>query len=332
MNNNILLIILNGKFPNLGTVSLEYLFILLLILITTILYFVYTKDFLKNILNIIFNFIDKYYYILIFLILLTWIFNYFWFQHNFLNIFIIRIFILINLMVLNNFLKNKNFFSFLEKENIIFEKIILPNSRFNKVLIILRQYHILLLVICFFSNFIVIFLSSTSDIYINLIKIFFFISIIFGFLYFLQFFTYIGGYIRKIRINHNLKHKHNMFMFVRTFPKIIVTPEGVKICVECLKGVLPLIMGVEIAGKLYNGGLMAVSPWREHRLNKMFPMDRTGKWTELKAAKALQYRAMGIPHDEIYNTPPVDPVEIPTEVPVKGYDTGYIPASKHGKL
>jgi hypothetical protein len=60
------------------------------------------------------------------------------------------------------------------------------------------------------------------------------------------------------------------------------------------------LVGAELMYKLSAGGMNAVSPPRQAMLNRMFPDDRTKIWTEFKAAHALQNRAMGNPHNNIY--------------------------------
>lgn len=67
-----------------------------------------------------------------------------------------------------------------------------------------------------------------------------------------------------------------------------------------MQGAASLGLGAELCWKFGNGSLNAVSPWREAMLNVQFPNDRTGKWSETKAAIAFHNRAMGNPHDEIY--------------------------------
>jgi hypothetical protein len=71
-------------------------------------------------------------------------------------------------------------------------------------------------------------------------------------------------------------------------------------CVECAKGFGTIVIGGEMVYKLGNGGMNAMSPTRQWMLNRMFPDDRTKIWTESKAAYAMHNRAMGNPHNNIY--------------------------------
>ena len=76
--------------------------------------------------------------------------------------------------------------------------------------------------------------------------------------------------------------------------KVVVT------CVECAKGLGTLFVGGEMMYKLTAGGMNAVSPPRQWVLNQMFPDGRTKIWMESKAVYALHNRAMGNPHNNIY--------------------------------
>jgi hypothetical protein len=71
-------------------------------------------------------------------------------------------------------------------------------------------------------------------------------------------------------------------------------------CLECGKGVGTFMIAGETLYKLSAGGLNTMSPPRQWVLNNMFPDDRTKLWTESKAAYALHNRAMGNPHNDIY--------------------------------
>jgi hypothetical protein len=95
----------------------------------------------------------------------------------------------------------------------------------------------------------------------------------------------------------------------RTFVSGTTTTETMvkvgKVCMECLKGGGMVILGLEGAAKLAKGSPLAVSPWRENLLNYHFPEDKTKVWTELKAAKAWHAKAMGHPHESIYEENPI---------------------------
>lgn len=71
-------------------------------------------------------------------------------------------------------------------------------------------------------------------------------------------------------------------------------------CLECAKGFGTLLVGAEVTYKLSTGGMNAMSSPRQWMLNNMFPDDRTKIWTESKAAYALHNRALGNPHNNIY--------------------------------
>jgi len=47
------------------------------------------------------------------------------------------------------------------------------------------------------------------------------------------------------------------------------------VCLECAKAGLTITGGFELAWKLTNGGMNAVSPPRQFLLNQTFPDDRT---------------------------------------------------------
>jgi hypothetical protein len=74
------------------------------------------------------------------------------------------------------------------------------------------------------------------------------------------------------------------------------------VCLECVKSTIVIGTGLEIGYKLTHGGMNDVSPWRQKWLNKTFPEDKTKIWTESKAAMAMHNRAMGKPHDSMYDS------------------------------
>ena len=91
---------------------------------------------------------------------------------------------------------------------------------------------------------------------------------------------------------------------------------------ECVRGLGTVVVGGEVLYKVSVGGMNAISPPRQWVLNKMFPEDRTKIWTESKVAHALHNRAMGNPHDKIYQMQDVVNKhaltgQIQTEVPRK---------------
>ena len=86
----------------------------------------------------------------------------------------------------------------------------------------------------------------------------------------------------------------------------IVTVSNLKkvgiLCLECAKGVITLGGELEIAYKLTHKSMNDVSPWRQEWLNQTFPDDKTKIWSESKAAMAMHNRAMGNPHDAMYDS------------------------------
>merc|ERR1712099_223574 len=74
------------------------------------------------------------------------------------------------------------------------------------------------------------------------------------------------------------------------------------VCFECAKAIITLAGGLEIGYKLSHGGMNDISPLRQQWLNEMFPEDKTKVWSESKAAMAMHNRAMGNPHDTIYDS------------------------------
>jgi hypothetical protein len=74
------------------------------------------------------------------------------------------------------------------------------------------------------------------------------------------------------------------------------------VCVECVKVLLTVGGGLEIGYKLTHGDMNDISPLRQQWLNEMFPEDKTKIWSESKAAMAMHNRAMGNPHDAIYDS------------------------------
>ena len=61
-------------------------------------------------------------------------------------------------------------------------------------------------------------------------------------------------------------------------------------------------LGLEVDYKLTHKEMDDVSFWRKEWLNKTFPDDKTKIWSESKAAMAMHNRAMGNPHDAIYDS------------------------------
>lgn len=120
-------------------------------------------------------------------------------------------------------------------------------------------------------------------------------------LYITQFVVYMGRHIqRPVKPTAPYTGKNLIKRYVGTW-----IPQAQKVgvaCLECVKVAVQLGFGAEAAWKLSHGGMNDVSPWRQEGLNRMFPEDRTGIWTESKAGAAIHNRSMGYPHDTLYST------------------------------
>jgi hypothetical protein len=134
------------------------------------------------------------------------------------------------------------------------------------------------------------------------------LSFIFSTLYLAQFVVYTMAYLKKpikktsSKSAHPNNKKQTRYMFTAA-SKAITGANASKaavVCLECIKGGAMLLGFSEIGYKLTHGGMNDVSPWRGELLNRQFPDDRTGQWSESKAAHAIHNQAMGNEHDKIY--------------------------------
>jgi hypothetical protein len=124
------------------------------------------------------------------------------------------------------------------------------------------------------------------------------ISFIFSVLYVVQFLFYTHRYI-KISTK-NVTYKKGLNPLVRSIASATTLKKAAIVCLECVKTVLPFVLGVELTWKLTNGDMNEISQWRQAILNDMFPEDLTKDWTESKAESATHNRAMGYFHETVY--------------------------------
>lgn len=125
------------------------------------------------------------------------------------------------------------------------------------------------------------------------------ISFIFSVLHVVQFVVSTHRYI-KISTK-NVTHKKGFKSLVRSIASAVTVKKVAIVFLECVKTVIPLGLGAELAWKLSHEGMSDVSPLREARLNQIFSEDRTDRWTKTKAATACHNRSMGYPHDRVYS-------------------------------
>jgi hypothetical protein len=121
-------------------------------------------------------------------------------------------------------------------------------------------------------------------------------------LYLVQFVIYTNEYVKKSfksnksTFSKDKKSQTRNMVTISNLKKISI------VCLECAKGAITLGGGAELMYKLTHGGMNDISPWRQEWLNQTFPDDITKIWTESKAAMAMHNRAMGNPHDSIYES------------------------------
>ena len=198
-------------------------------------------------------------------------------------------------LMLLYFLLNISVVKDIREEMSIFE--IGPTNK-SLFLTYLRKYHyfLLLMVYLFYSLAVTYFVTNSLISYL-LGLISFFILV----LYLVQFVVYTKAYVSR-----SFKPSFTNKMKTQSFIRTIVTSSSLKklapLCLECVKGALTVGGGLEIGYKLTHGGFNDVSPWRQVWLNNTFPEDKTKIWTESKAAMAMHNRAMGKPHNDIYDT------------------------------
>lgn len=164
----------------------------------------------------------------------------------------------------------------------------------------LRKYHFSLLLSAYllYSLAVTYFVNDPSISY--LLGLIAFISLI---LYLVQFVVYTKEYVTKsFKSNKSISNTDKRKGSTRSMVTASNLKKVVTVCLECAKGAITLGGGLEIGYKLTHGGMNDVSPWRQEWLNKTFPDDRTKIWTESKAAMAMHNRAMGNPHDFMYDS------------------------------
>lgn len=208
-----------------------------------------------------------------------------------------RLFFIFCILILLQSLLNLPFIKDLQQEMLIFNE-----GPVNKSFFItqLRKYHFSLLLSAYllYSLAVTYFVNDPSISY--LLGVIAFISLI---LYLVQFAVYTKEYVTKsFRFNKNIFNKGKKKGSTRGMVTASTVKKVATVCMECAKGAITFGGGLEIAYKLTHGGMNDVSPWRQEWLNKTFVDDKTKIWTESKAAMAMHNRAMGNPHNSIYDS------------------------------
>ena len=207
-----------------------------------------------------------------------------------------RLFYILCILILLQSLLNLSFIKDLQQEMSIFNE-----GPANKSFFItqLRKYHFSLLLSAYllYSLAVTYFVNDPSISY--LLGLIAFISLI---LYLVQFAVYTKEYVaRSFKSNKSISSKNKRKGSTRSMVTASNLKKVATVCIECAKGSITLGGGLEIGYKLTHGGMNDVSPWRQEWLNKTFPDDKTKIWTESKAAMAMHNRAMGNPHNSIYD-------------------------------
>jgi hypothetical protein len=234
---------------------------------------------------------------------------------------VIRVFIILNMIKVYHYLDKKNIHKRLDEQNTIFNNSVPNNYLF---VIFLRKYHYLVLFSGYisYSVFNYLLINSTNNGLILLSLVFTIFSVI---LFFIQFSTYSFYYLKSIKKKYKSIPKQYNMSQIRHVHKFF-SIETLTYCKECVKVIFPIIAGAEVISKLCQGSLTTVSPWRAHILNLKFPDDKTHKWDEFKAARAIHAEAMGKPHESIYTEEDV------FEKFLSSYNAGVVPLSKHKGL
>ena len=208
-----------------------------------------------------------------------------------------RLFYILCILILLQSLLNLSFIKDLQQEMSISNEGPANKSSFITQL---RKYHFSLLLSAYllYSLAVTYFVNNPSISY--LLGLIAFIGLI---LYLVQFVVYTKEYVGKsFKSSKSISNKSKIKGSIRS----MVTASNLKkvstICIECAKGAVTLGGGLEIGYKLTHGGMNDVSPWRLGWLNKTFPDDKTKIWTESKVATAMHNRAMGNPHNSIYDS------------------------------
>jgi hypothetical protein len=102
-------------------------------------------------------------------------------------------------------------------------------------------------------------------------------------------------------------YKKGLNPLVRSIASATTLKKAAIVCFECVKTLLPLVLGVELTWKLINGNMNVISQWRQAILNGMFLEDPTKDWTESKAETATYNRSMNYSHEIAYKPGDVVP-------------------------
>ena len=173
----------------------------------------------------------------------------------------------------------------------------------------LRKYHISILVIGLVSYSLAVNVFPDNQFYSYMFGVIGFIS---SLLYLIHFVVYTKAFLSRslseikisssYRYNSGNRRPQTRTMFTAASVAGTATRKTIVMCLECAKGLGSALVGLELSYKLtLGGGMNSVSPPRQFLLNELFPGDRTKVWSESKAAIAIHNRAMGNPHDAIYD-------------------------------
>jgi hypothetical protein len=207
-----------------------------------------------------------------------------------------RLFFILCILVLLQSLLNLPFVKDLQQEMSIFNEGPANKSSF---LAHLRKYHFSLLVSAYLLYSLAVTYFVEEPLISYLLGLLAFINLIF---YLVQFVVYTNEYVKKsFKSNKSVLHGDKRKGQTRNIVTVSTLKQVATVCLECTKGVLTLGGGLEIGYKLTHGGMNDVSSWRQVWLNETFPDDTTKIWTESKAAMAVHNRAMGNPHNSIYD-------------------------------
>jgi len=208
-----------------------------------------------------------------------------------------RVFFVLCILVLLQILLNLPFVKDLQQEMSIFNEGPANKSSFTAHL---RKYHFALLLSAYLLYSLAVTYFVEEPFISYLLGLIAFINLI---LYLVQFVVYTNEYVRKsFTSNKSSLHKDKRKGSTRNMVTSSTIKKIATVCYECAKGVITLGGGLEVGYKLSHGGMNDVSPWRQAWLNQTFPDDKTKIWTESKAAMAMHHRAMGNPHEDIYDS------------------------------
>ena len=208
-----------------------------------------------------------------------------------------RLFFILCILVLLQCLLNLPFVKDLQEEMSIFNEGPANKSSF---LAHLRKYHFSLLLSAYLFYSLAVTYFVEEPLISDLLGLLAFINLIF---YLVQFVVYTNEYVKKsFKSNKSVLHRDKRKGQTRNMVTVSTLKKVAAVCLECAKGAVTLGGGLEIGYKLTHGGMNDVSSWRQMWLNETFPDDKTKIWTESKAAMAMHNRAMGNPHNSIYDS------------------------------